>query len=172
MADYLGWLERERGLTFADYDALWRWSVDDLDGFWGSIVDYYGIPLHGTWPRVLGSREMPGARWFEGAELNYADLLFGRLADDRPAFLSQSERHPLRGVSAAELRETVAAAAAGLRRLGVGRGDRVVAVVPNIPEAVIAFLPARASGRSGPAAPRTSGPGAWPTASPRSNRRC
>ena len=140
MADYLGWLERERGLTFADYDALWRWSVDDLDGFWGSIVDYYGIPLHGTWQRVLGSREMPGARWFEGAELNYAEVLFGRLADDRPAFLSQSERHPLREVSAAELRETVAAAAAGLRRLGVGRGDRVVAVIPNIPEAVIAFL--------------------------------
>ena len=89
---------------------------------------------------MLGSREMPGARWFEGAELNYAEVLFGRLADDRPAFLSQSERHPLREVSAAELRETVAAAAAGLRRLGVGRGDRVVAVIPNIPEAVIAFL--------------------------------
>ena len=89
---------------------------------------------------MLGSREMPGARWFEGAELNYAEVLFGRLADDRPAFLSQSERHPLREVSAAELREAVAAAAAGLRRLGVGRGDRVVAVIPNIPEAVIAFL--------------------------------
>ncbi len=140
MSDYLTWLERERGLTFADYDALWRWSVDDLEGFWASIVAYYKIPLHGIWERVLGHREMPGAAWFEGAELNYAEVLFGRLRDDRPALMAQSERQPLREVSANELRDAVTAAAAGLRRLGVGRGDRVVAFVPNIPEAIIAFL--------------------------------
>jgi acetoacetyl-CoA synthetase len=140
MADYMAWLQRERGLRFADYGALWRWSVDDLEAFWTSVVDYYGIPLHGTWEHALGRREMPGARWFEGADLNYAEVLFDRLADDRPALLFQSERHPLRDLSGAELRESVAAVAAGLRRLGVGRGDRVVAVIPNIPEAVIAFL--------------------------------
>ena len=100
MTDYMGWLERERGLRFADYDALWRWSVDDLEAFWGSVVDYYEIPLRGTWDRVLAAREMPGARWFEGAELNYAEVLLGRLAADRPAFLFQSERHPLREVGA------------------------------------------------------------------------
>jgi acetoacetyl-CoA synthetase len=140
MADYMAWLERERGLRFADYGALWRWSVEDLEAFWASVVDYYRIPLHGSWERVLGTREMPGARWFEGAGLNYTEALFDRLADDHPAFLFQSERHPLGEVSATELRESVAAVAAGLRRLGVGRGDRVVAVIPNIPEAVIAFL--------------------------------
>jgi acetoacetyl-CoA synthetase len=137
---YLRWLERERGLHFADYMALWRWSVDDPDAFWSSIVDYERIPLHGSWERVLSTRDMPGAMWFEGAELNYAQVLFERLADDRPAFFFRSERQPLGATSAAELRLQVAAAAAGLRRLGVGRGDRVVAVVPNIPEAVVAFL--------------------------------
>jgi acetoacetyl-CoA synthetase len=140
MTDYTGWLARERGLRFADYDALWRWSVDDLEAFWGSVVEYHRIPLHGTWDRVLGAREMPGARWFDGAELNYAEVLLGRLAADRPALLFQSERHPLHDVSAGELRDSVAAVAAGLRRLGVRRGDRVVAVIPNIPEAVIALL--------------------------------
>jgi acetoacetyl-CoA synthetase len=140
MTDYMAWLEHEGGLRFRDYHALWRWSVDDLEAFWASVVGYFRIPLHGTWKRVLGHREMPGARWFEGAELNYAEVLFGRLAADRPALLFQSERHPLREVSAAELRGSVVAVAAGLRRFGVGRGDRVVAVVPNIPEAVIAFL--------------------------------
>jgi acetoacetyl-CoA synthetase len=137
---YLRWLERQHGLRFADYTALWRWSVDDPDAFWSSIVDYERIPLDGSWERVLSTHDMPGAMWFEGAELNYARVLFERLADDRPAFLFRSERHPLGATSAAELRLQVAAAAAGLRRLGVGRGDRVVAVVPNIPEAIVAFL--------------------------------
>ena len=140
LTDYLGWLQRERGLRFTDYAALWRWSVDDLEAFWASIVDYFAIPLRGAWDRVLSQRTMPGAAWFEGAELNYAEVLFGRLDDDRPALLFQSERHPLDAVPAADLRSAVAAARTGLRRLGVGRGDRVVAVVPNIPEAVIAFL--------------------------------
>ncbi|MEP6639647.1 MAG: AMP-binding protein, partial [Chloroflexota bacterium] len=140
MTDYLGWLERERGLRFDDYAALWRWSVDDLEAFWSSIAAYYRIPLHGAWSRVLGRSTMPGATWFDGAELNYAEVLFGRLDDDRPALLARSEETPLREVSGAELRTSVAAVAAGLRRLGVGRGDRVVAVIPNMPEAVIAFL--------------------------------
>ncbi len=140
LADYLGWLERERGLRFADYAALWRWSVDDLEAFWSSIVDYYAIPMHGEWRRVLGRSAMPGATWFEGAEINYAEVVFRRAAADRPALLFRSERHPLRSVPWAELEASVAAVAAGLRRLGVGRGDRVVAFLPNIPEAVIAFL--------------------------------
>jgi acetoacetyl-CoA synthetase len=140
LARYLAWLERERGLRFADYAALWRWSVDDLEAFWSSIVDFYAIPIHGSWSRVLGERSMPGAVWFDGAELNYAEVLFGHVAPDRPALLFQSERQPLREIPGAELEASVAAAAAGLRRLGVGRGDRVVAVIPNIPEAVVAFL--------------------------------
>jgi acetoacetyl-CoA synthetase len=140
LTDYSRWLERERGLTFDDYGALWRWSVDDLGAFWTSVVDYYTLPLRGTWGRVVDPATMPGARWFDGATINYAEAMIGRVAPDRPALLFQSERHPLREVSGADLIDQVAAAAAGLRRLGVGRGDRVAAVIPNIPEAVVALL--------------------------------
>ena len=114
--------------------------MEDLEGFWTSIVDYYDIPLHGAWSRALGKATMPGAVWFEGAELNYAEVAFRRVIDERPTLLFQSERQPLRELTGAELRTSVAAVAAGLRRLGVGRGDRVVAVIPNNPESVIAFL--------------------------------
>jgi acetoacetyl-CoA synthetase len=140
MTEYLRWLERERGLRFADFAALWRWSVEDLEAFWSSIAEYYDIPLRGHWDRVLADRSMPGARWFEGAELNYAEAILARLGADRPALLFASEREPLRELSGADFRATVAAVAAGLRRLGVGRGDRVAAVIPNIPEAVIAMV--------------------------------
>jgi len=140
MTAYLGWLERERGLRFDDYETLWRWSVDDLEAFWSSIVDYYDIPVQGDRSRVLGRATLPGATWFEGARLNYAEVVLRHAAADRPALVFQSERASLRAVSWAELEASVAAAAVGLRRLGVGRGDRVVAVLPNIPEAVVAFL--------------------------------
>jgi acetoacetyl-CoA synthetase len=140
MSDYMAWLERDRDLHFADYDALWRWSVEDLEAFWTSIVDYYEIPIHGSWSRAIGTATMPGAVWFSGARLNYAEVVFRRLAPDRPALLFQSERQPLREMSGAELERAVAAAAAGLRGLGVGRGDRVAAIVPNIPEALVGFL--------------------------------
>jgi acetoacetyl-CoA synthetase len=140
LTDYLAWLERERGLRFADYGALWRWSVDDLEAFWTSIVDHYQIPLRGDRGRVLGSRSMPGATWFESAQINYAEAVFAHATPDHPALVFQSERQPLRAVSWGELEASVAAVAAGLRRLGVGRGDRVVAVLPNIPEAIVAFL--------------------------------
>ena len=140
MTDYMHWLERERGLRFADYAELWRWSVDDPAGFWSSLVDYYEIPLRGEWTEVLGEATMPGARWFDGAQLNYAEALLKRVVPDRPALLFASERSPLREVSGAELQAAVAAAAAGMRSLGVGRGDRVVAMIPNILEAVVGLL--------------------------------
>ena len=140
MTDYMRWLERERGLAFEDFAALWRWSVDDLEAFWSSVVDYYKIPLRGDRSRALPDPTMPGATWFEGAQINYAEALIARLAPDRPALLFASERQALREMSGAEFEASVAAAAAGLRRLGVGRGDRVAAVIPNIPEAVIALV--------------------------------
>jgi acetoacetyl-CoA synthetase len=140
MTDYMRWLERERHLRFEDFAALWRWSVNDLEAFWTSIVDYYDILLHGRWDRALADPRMPGAVWFEGAELNYAEALIRRLAPDRPALLFASERESLSEISGAAFEAAVASAAAGLRRLGVGRGDRVAAVVPNIPEAVIAMV--------------------------------
>ncbi len=137
---YIGWLERVRGRRFVDYPALWRWSVEDLAGFWSSMVDYFDLPLRGDRGRVVGDDGMPGARWYEGAEVNYAEAVFARAATDRPALIFQTERDPLRTVSWRELEGSVAAVAAGLRRSGVGRGDRVVAVMPNIPETVVAFL--------------------------------
>ena len=140
LTDYIAWLERERGLRFESYDALWRWSVDDLDAFWSSIVDYEDLPVHGDRTPVLADRAMPGARWYPGATVNYAEAVFRQASLDRSALAFQSERHPLRFVEWSELETSVAAVAAALRRLGVGRGDRVIAVIPNIPEAVVALL--------------------------------
>jgi len=137
---YRRWLEHDRGLAFAGYEDLWRWSVDDLPAFWTSVVDYYGMPIRGHWDHVVQPATMPGARWFDGARLNYAEALLGRVSQDGPALLFQSERQPLVEITGAELTDQVAAVAAGLRRLGVRRGDRVAAVVPNIPEAVVALL--------------------------------
>jgi acetoacetyl-CoA synthetase len=135
---YLRWLRDRRGLSFASYDELWRWSVDDLDGFWTSVWEFFevGGPLPGP---ALAERRMPGASWFPGATLNHAELSLRR-HDDHPALLFGDEAGELGTISYAELGRRVAAAAAGLRRLGVAKGDRVVAYLPNVPETVIALL--------------------------------
>jgi acetoacetyl-CoA synthetase len=127
---------REHG--YAGYDALWRWSVTDLDGFWGSIWDFFGVD--GAYDRVLGSRAMPGAVWFPGTQLNYAEHLFRGKDPDALAIVHASELRDLAEVRWGELRGDVARIAAGLRALGVGPGDRVAAYLPNIPEAIAAFL--------------------------------
>ncbi|HEV7677699.1 MAG TPA: acetoacetate--CoA ligase [Candidatus Dormibacteraeota bacterium] len=136
---YMAWLQESRRLSFATYDELWQWSVDDLEGFWASLWEYFGIRSSRPYTRVLSSREMPGARWFEGALLNYAEheLLTG---GDAPAVLSYSQSRPPVVLSAGELRDEVARVRAGLQRLGVGRGDRVAAYLPNIAETLVAFL--------------------------------
>lgn len=141
---YMEWLEREKGLHFDDYEELWEWSVNELEEFWASIWEYFDIKASQPYEKVLSSREMPGAerKWFEGAELNYAEHVF-RNAEGRPdeaAVLSQSEIRALTEMSWGELRDKTAAVAAGLRSLGVERGDRVAAFIPNVPEALIAFL--------------------------------
>jgi acetoacetyl-CoA synthetase len=138
---YLAWLLDERGLYFADYDALWRWSVADLEGFWSSIWEYFEIRAHAPYERVLGSRAMPGAEWFPGARLNFAEHLVGRDEDrDAPALIAHSQSRAPSELTFGELRDRVAHARAGLRRLGIGPGDRVVAYLPNIPEALVAFV--------------------------------
>jgi acetoacetyl-CoA synthetase len=136
---YLAWLERERGLSFDGYEALWRWSVEDLEGFWSSVWEHFEVIAHAPHSRVLSSREMPGTRWFEGALLNYAEHEL-RHRGDRPALVSHSQSRPPLTLSFDELREEVARVRAGLQRLGVGRGDRVAAYMPNIAETVVAFL--------------------------------
>jgi acetoacetyl-CoA synthetase len=135
---YLGWLRDRRGLSFGSYDELWRWSVDDLDGFWTSIWELFEVGGPAPGPALAG-REMPGARWFPEATLNHAELSLRR-HDEHPALLYGNEAGELGTISYAELGRRVAAAAAGLRRLGVAKGDRVVAYLPNVPETVIALL--------------------------------
>ncbi len=136
---YMGWLKDKRGLDFTSYDALWSWSVTDLEGFWASVWDFFGVKSHTPYSQVLGQRTMPGAQWFPGTQLNYAEHALSR-NDDHPAIEFRNEGGDARTLTYAELRRQVASVAVGLRELGVGKGDRVAAYLPNIPEAVVAFL--------------------------------
>ena len=129
------------GGRFAGYEELRQWSVSDLDGFWASIWDWAGVRAHVPYERVLGRREMPGAEWFPGARLNYAEHMLGADDDlDAVAVVARSQTRGPFELTFGDLREQVAAARAGLQRLGVGRGDRVAAYLPNIPETLVAFL--------------------------------
>jgi len=139
MTRYMRWLAAERGLEISGYDELWRWSVDELEDFWASIWEFFEVRASTPYEQVLADRSMPGAKWFTGAELNYAEHLLSGGADDELAILSASELRELDELTWGELRGQVAAVAAGLRELGVRRGDRVVAYLPNIPETIVAF---------------------------------
>jgi acetoacetyl-CoA synthetase len=130
-----------RGVDLPDYDAALRWSFADLEGFWGAIWDFFGVRAHTPYDRVLSAPVLPGARWFEGATLNYAEHMVGTDEDtDRVAIVARSQSRDPFEVTFGELRDQVARARAGLERLGVGPGDRVVAYLPNIPETLVAFL--------------------------------
>jgi acetoacetyl-CoA synthetase len=154
---YTDWLARERGLHFdattvAGYDALWRWSVTDLRAFWGSVWDYFGMHSPTPFSTVLEAEVMPGARWFPGAQVNYAQHLFSHAdaahAAGHPAIVFQNEamrggvdgRGELQRITWPELRREVAALAGALQRMGVQRGDRVGAFLPNVPQTIVAFL--------------------------------
>lgn len=136
---YMRWLHENRGLSFGSYDDLWRWSVEDIEEFWASIWEFFGLISHSPHACVLENRSMPGARWFPGATVNYTEHALRR-ADTHPALIFRSERDGDATMTYTELRQHVAAAAAGLRRLGVRRGDRVVGFLPNVPETIVAFL--------------------------------
>jgi acetoacetyl-CoA synthetase len=140
MTRYMRWLEAERGRSFGDYQALWEWSVSELEEFWASIWDFFEVDASAPYSEVLPDRVMPGARWFGGAELSYAQHLFRGKRDTDVALLHASELRPLGELRWGELRDQVARVAAGLRGLGVERGDRVVAYMPNVPETLVAFL--------------------------------
>ena len=137
---YMDWLRAERGVDVKDYHALWRWSVDELEDFWATIWDFFQVQASAPYERVLGRREMPGAEWFPGARLNYAEHIFRGKAAGEPAAVHAGELRDVADLSWGELREQTARIAAGLRSLGVQRGDRVVAYMPNIPETIAAFL--------------------------------
>ncbi len=136
---YLRWLADQKDLQFQDYDALWQWSVTRLEDFWASLWEFFEVRASQPYTRVLEGR-MPAARWFTDSELNYAEHVFRQRTSKHPALLFQSETRPLTEVSWDELYRQVASVAAALRGLGVRRGDRVVAFLPNIPETVVAFL--------------------------------
>jgi acetoacetyl-CoA synthetase len=141
---FIHWLRAERGLSFDGYESLWRWSVTDLEAFWDSVWRFCGVISHRGADRVLGRREMPGASWFEGATLNYAEHLLARAGRPEhalgPALVFESEVRPRSEVSWSALAGRVGALAGSLRRLGVGQGDRVACYMPNIPESVVGLL--------------------------------
>jgi acetoacetyl-CoA synthetase len=140
------WLARERGLRFENYEALWQWSVTDLEGFWSAVLAFFALPLRTPYERILSSDDMPGARWFEGAQLNLVDQVFRHAHLASPAIVFESEASGTGTVSWDELQRQVASVAQALRELGVQQGDRVAGYLPNIPQAVVAFLAAASLG--------------------------
>src|SRR5215211_3283433 len=140
MTRYMRWLETERRGSFGDYHALWEWSVTELEEFWASIWDFFQVEASAPYDRVLSGRAMPGAEWFAGAELSHPQHVFRGKRDSDVAVLHASELRELDELTWGELRDQVARVAAGLRDIGVERGDRVVAYMPNIPETLVAFL--------------------------------
>ncbi len=153
MKRYMDWLFIKKGLYFRDYADLWDWSVTDLEAFWESIWQFFDVQSHSPYQQVIfrpSDADMIGVEWFRGATLNYAEHVFrhkpAHQAASRPALLFASEQQPLTAISWSTLERQVMAVAAYLRQAGVEKGDRVVAVLPNIPEAVVAFLAANSIG--------------------------
>jgi acetoacetyl-CoA synthetase len=141
---YQDWLRTQRGLAFGDYDALWRWSTDDLPAFWQSVWDYFDLQSPTPQRVVLSDARMPGARWFEGAQFNYARQVLRHVhaaqAAGVPAIVSRNEQGLQRELGWPQLRQQVASLALHLQAQGVQPGDRVAAYLPNVPETVVAFL--------------------------------
>lgn len=131
---------RRCGVDPADYAALHRWSVTDLEGFWAAVWEYFAVDADTPYERVLAGELMPGTRWFTGATLNYAHHALRRLPAEGPAIVALDETGAGYEVTGGQLRAQVASFAATLRELGVGVGDRVVGYLPNTPHAIVAFL--------------------------------
>ena len=131
---FMRWLEDWRGLSFANYDALWRWSVGETEAFWGALWDYFDIKSSAPYQRVLASSAMPGATWFPGAKLNYAEHVLRRERPGADALLFVSEDAAPVGVRWEDFSGRVRILATALRALGVRPGDRVAAYAPNIPD--------------------------------------
>lgn len=134
------WLENEKELSLPDTDTLWEWSTTEVESFWESVWEYTGVISHNPYSTVLSSHEMPGAKWFEGATLNYTENVFRHSRPDQPALIFKSETVDTTEVSWKELEEKTAMVANYLKAVGVKKGDRVAAYMPNVPETVIAFL--------------------------------
>ncbi|MFC5996255.1 acetoacetate--CoA ligase [Pseudonocardia hispaniensis] len=151
IAEFTRWVRAHRGVDVPEYDyaALHAWSVRDIEGFWSAAAEFLGVRFHDAPSATLGSSSMPGAEWFPGATLNYAEHALtpgpGR-EDGDVAIVFIREDGIERIITHAELRDLVGRARAGLVRLGIGRGDRVVALAPNSPETLVMFLAAASLG--------------------------
>lgn len=146
---FLGWLEDHRGLRMTTHEELWRWSVDDLEGFWSAVWEFFGVRAHAPYDAVLAEAVMPGARWFPGTLLNYAEHALGAAPGSGPdevAIVARSQTRSDLELTFGELRAQVARLREVLVDLGVRRGDRVVGYLPTVPEAVVAFLAAASLG--------------------------
>ncbi|MDP6651296.1 MAG: acetoacetate--CoA ligase [Gammaproteobacteria bacterium] len=139
ITSYISWLTT-RGIEVSNYDELWHWSVDHIEDFWESLWDYFELTYSKKWSAVLTERKMPGAEWFPGVRLNYAENIFARRDDNKPMLLFKAENTDLQEVSWATIEEQTRRLATTLKKLGVEEGDRVVAYLPNIPEAIVAML--------------------------------
>ncbi|MCA9642778.1 MAG: AMP-binding protein, partial [Myxococcales bacterium] len=131
----------ESSVKSHDYQALWRWSVSDLEGFWGAVCDFFQVKFHQAAEGVFGKREMPGTEWFPGATLNYAEHALRKRNEDL-AVIYEGEGGEVQRLSYAELSRRVAQLRSSLKNLGVSKGDRVVAYMPNNVGALVAFLAA------------------------------
>jgi acetoacetyl-CoA synthetase len=139
LKSYENWLLRKRGLQFEDADSLWQWSVEHIEDFWESIWNYFEVIAHTPYQQVLKDRQMPEAVWFEGASLNYAEHIFRHKHPQRSAIIFQNEQKRLH-ISWSDLEHRVLSMQQYLKRVGIKKGDRVAAYLPNIPEAIVCFL--------------------------------
>jgi len=146
MSDYLLYVNDHFGLDLKDYFELYQWSIDHIADFWSSFSDYAGIMYSKPHDQVVDdTKKMPGAEWFQGARLNFAENLLYR-RDDKTAIIFRGEAELERRISYAELHEETHRVAEGLKKLGVEKGDRVAGFIPNMPEAIIAMLAASSIG--------------------------
>lgn len=146
LTHYMRWLRATHGVQANDYDALWLWSVDNLEMFWESLWSYFDLTYSQKWETPLAARTMPGATWFPGARLNFAENIFAQMTAERPFLLYKAEDAPLVEMSWTAVYEQTNRLAQALRGWGVQPGDRVVAYLPNIPQAIIAMLAAASIG--------------------------
>ena len=146
ISHYINWLKKEKNLVFSDYDQLWNWSTIKFKDFWLSIIEYFDVQYKGNFNSVISGANMWEKRWFEGIRLNYAQHIFRNATDKYPAIVFSNEQDNFKEISWAELKAKVASFAHHLKSIGVVPGDTVVAFMPNIPEATIAFLAANSIG--------------------------
>jgi len=137
---YQKWLETKLNLSFNSYEDIWKWSVDNIPEFWKSIWDYFNVISYSNYKSVLTMTKMPDFTWFNGAKLNYSELIFRHAQNNQPAIIFGNEQGDYLELTWDDLKNKVASMATYLKSIGVNKGDCVVAFLPNVPEATISFL--------------------------------